>query len=153
MHRCALELVGQGGLGYSFDPLIEERPDEYGAALKEFMSVSLISPEFIGLLTTMFRPAVFALSLARFIYVKIQPLLEFVPVGLRRWAVDHIPSTRVQRLKDCSDTITRNASAVLGMKKDAFKAGEETVVKQVGEGKYILSLLRMQNASYFRTDC
>ena len=39
MHRCALELIGQGGLGYSFDPLVEDRPNEYGAAFKEFMSV------------------------------------------------------------------------------------------------------------------
>ena len=41
MHRCALELIGQGGLGYSFDPLVEDRPNEYGAALKEFMLVSV----------------------------------------------------------------------------------------------------------------
>ena len=72
--------------------------------------------------------------------------------SLRRWALGQIPSARVQRLKNCSDTVTRNATAVLQMKKDAFKAGEETVVKQVGEGKDILSILRMQTL-HIRPPC
>ena len=37
MGRTALELVGQAGLGYSFDPLVRDKADEYGAALKAFM--------------------------------------------------------------------------------------------------------------------
>ena len=37
--RVALELVGQGTLGYSFDPLVEDRPDSYGEALKTLMCV------------------------------------------------------------------------------------------------------------------
>lgn len=32
--RAALELIGQGGLGYSFDPLIEDAKNEYGDAIK-----------------------------------------------------------------------------------------------------------------------
>ena len=36
MGRAALELVGQGGLGYSFDPLEGEMEDGYGRALKQF---------------------------------------------------------------------------------------------------------------------
>ena len=34
MSRTALELVGQGGLGYSFDPLIENTRNSFGEALK-----------------------------------------------------------------------------------------------------------------------
>lgn len=34
MGRTALELIGQGGLGYSFDPLTEETSDEFTAAVK-----------------------------------------------------------------------------------------------------------------------
>ena len=30
MGRVALELVGHGGLGYSFDPLLRDTKDEYG---------------------------------------------------------------------------------------------------------------------------
>lgn len=32
--RTALELMGQGTLGYSFDPLVTDKPDAYGEALK-----------------------------------------------------------------------------------------------------------------------
>ena len=34
MGRTALELVGQGGLGYSFDPLTSNVHNEFGDALK-----------------------------------------------------------------------------------------------------------------------
>ena len=40
MGRTALELVGQAGLGYSFDSLTEESMDTYGSALKVFMCVA-----------------------------------------------------------------------------------------------------------------
>ena len=39
MGRTALGLIGQAGLGYSFDPLVEDKPDEYSAALKAFQYV------------------------------------------------------------------------------------------------------------------
>ncbi|KAH9933808.1 cytochrome P450 [Fomitopsis serialis] len=34
MGRASLELIGQAGLGHSFDPLIEDREDPYGQAIK-----------------------------------------------------------------------------------------------------------------------
>ena len=36
MGRTALELVGQAGLGYSFDPLVADKPDDYATAIKQF---------------------------------------------------------------------------------------------------------------------
>ena len=50
MGRTALELVGQAGLGYSFDKLTEETPDELGDALKSFMSVPPLLPPLLSLL-------------------------------------------------------------------------------------------------------
>ena len=35
MGRAALEMVGQGALGHSFDPLEREMEDTYGHALKQ----------------------------------------------------------------------------------------------------------------------
>ena len=35
--RAALELIGQGGLGYSFDPLVEDRKNEFGDALTRLL--------------------------------------------------------------------------------------------------------------------
>lgn len=45
MGRTALELIGQAGLGYSFDPLKEDlTPDVYADAIKAYVSVpSLLS--------------------------------------------------------------------------------------------------------------
>ena len=36
MGRTALELLGRGGLGYSFDPLNEDVADAYAEAVKSF---------------------------------------------------------------------------------------------------------------------
>ena len=42
MGRTALELIGQAGLGYSFDPLKEDvTPDVYAEAIKAYVSVPL----------------------------------------------------------------------------------------------------------------
>ena len=35
--RTALELIGQGGLGYSLDTLTTPTPNDYGEALKKFL--------------------------------------------------------------------------------------------------------------------
>lgn len=39
MARAALEIAGQGGLGYSFDPLIEEVDNPYCSVLKSLTYV------------------------------------------------------------------------------------------------------------------
>lgn len=40
MGRTALELIGQAGLGYSFDSFIADSPDDFGTAVKAFQYVS-----------------------------------------------------------------------------------------------------------------
>lgn len=42
MGRTALELIGRGGLGHSFDRLVAESKDEFTESLKRFMFVSTI---------------------------------------------------------------------------------------------------------------
>lgn len=39
MGRAALELIGQSGIGYSFDPLTEDLPDAYAEAVRNYASV------------------------------------------------------------------------------------------------------------------
>lgn len=51
MGRTALELVGQGGLGHSFDPLTEETSDEYTEAVKALVYVFVFSHKKCGWLT------------------------------------------------------------------------------------------------------
>ncbi len=42
MGRTTLEVLGQAGLGYSFDPLTDDRPDEFATAVKQFLWVVLL---------------------------------------------------------------------------------------------------------------
>ena len=42
MARAALELIGQGGLGYSFDPLTEDKADEFADSIKAFLYVLVL---------------------------------------------------------------------------------------------------------------
>lgn len=37
MGRTALELIGQGGLGYSFDPLVANTNNDFAEAVKAFL--------------------------------------------------------------------------------------------------------------------
>ena len=37
MARTTLEMLGQAGLGYSFDNFVEDSTDAYGQALKSFL--------------------------------------------------------------------------------------------------------------------
>ena len=39
MGRTTLEVLGQAGLGYSFDPLISDTHDEFAVSVKSFGSV------------------------------------------------------------------------------------------------------------------
>ena len=41
MGRTTLEILGQAGLGHSFDPLTEDLPDEFATAVKDFLWVAL----------------------------------------------------------------------------------------------------------------
>ena len=43
MGRTALELVGQGMMGYSFDPLTEEVRNDFAEAIKSFVCVFQLS--------------------------------------------------------------------------------------------------------------
>ena len=43
MGRAALELVGQGALGYSFDALVEDSNNNFADAAKSFLYAAAIS--------------------------------------------------------------------------------------------------------------
>jgi len=50
MTRTALELIGQSGLGYSFDPLTEDNDKHiFGKATKDLVYVQLDVPSFLVL--------------------------------------------------------------------------------------------------------
>jgi len=124
MGRTALELIGQGGLGYSFDPLIEDKKNDFGDAMKNLF------------------PVLFQFPIARF----FAPI--FVRIGspaFRRRVVELIPDRLVQQLKTIIDTMDIRSREIYDAKKAALKAGEAAVVEQVAEGNDIMSILLKEN--------
>lgn len=51
MGRTALEFVGQAGLGYSFDPLVNDKADEFASSLKSFRCASALHSAYQTYLT------------------------------------------------------------------------------------------------------
>ncbi|KAH9949937.1 cytochrome P450 [Amylocystis lapponica] len=124
MGRAALELVGQGGLGYSFDKLIEDQPNALGDAIKSLV------------------PIFFALEIP----MRMTPY--FSAIGsptFRRRLLDMMPHKQTQRLKEIVDTMWDAACTIFDAKKNALQAGDEAVMKQIGEGKDIMSILMKAN--------
>ncbi|KAI0642567.1 cytochrome P450 [Trametes meyenii] len=128
MGRTALEIIGQAGMGHSFDPLVSDAAsDPFTLAAKDFLPLSF-TPEMM-----LVRQA--------------SPLLtKLGPAWLRRWIVDHIPIARTQKLKEVVDTLHKTSVRIIGEKKAAINKGE------YGAGKDIMSVLLQANMAADETE-
>ncbi|KAG6893218.1 hypothetical protein C0992_010845 [Termitomyces sp. T32_za158] len=126
MSRAALEMIGQSGLGYSFDPLVEgAKPHPFSEAAKAFTSTtSKMSLEIQFLL-----PALVKIGSPKF----------------RRWVVDHFPSKRVRAIRDIIDIWDRTTTEIFEAKKKALKEGDEALAHQIGQAKDLMSILMKAN--------
>lgn len=139
MGRTALELMGQGGLGYSFDPLVADAADEYGLVLKDLMYVSLFPPQW----STRTHAGTLQLAQVRGLHQYI-PLSEaIVPARWRRTVAELIPAPPLKRIMHIVDTLGTRSTEIFQAKKKALLAGDEALKEQVGEGKDLISVLRM----------
>ncbi|KAI0628906.1 cytochrome P450 [Trametes polyzona] len=125
MGRAALELIGQAGLGYSFDPLVSDSADEFCHALKGF------------------QPLLMQLNFLRRLY-------PYVPdIGtpwMRRKLVDMVPNKTVQELKRVIDTVHERAVAICEEKKRLLLLGDDSAFEgKVGGGKDLMSVLLRAN--------
>ncbi|KAM5540033.1 hypothetical protein V8D89_006173 [Ganoderma adspersum] len=124
MGRTALELIGRGGLGYSFDPLVGESRDLFTESVKSFI------------------PAVNDALWAR----EISPFLRYLgPAWFRRFLLHFVPIPSVQRLKNITDTMYQRTTEIYFAKKAAIESGDEEVLNSMGEGKDIMSVLLREN--------
>ncbi|KAI0247110.1 cytochrome P450 [Lactifluus subvellereus] len=117
MGKVTLELIGQAGLGYSFGTL-EGRNDQYCNAIKEFMPTA----SALAVPSTLFP------YLHRIFHPKI---LKFMGQVAPWKNLNHLI-----KLADIMDT-----------KKRVLESGDDAAVKQVGDGKDIISLLMQANAT------
>ncbi|OSD05177.1 cytochrome P450 [Trametes coccinea BRFM310] len=124
MGRTALELIGLAGLGYSFDSLVEDRPDTLGEAMKSFV------------------PALYALSK----YLQFYPYIEAcIPRAVRAKAAEWLPHKKFQRIRALTLTMNQRSKEILDAKKAALERGDEALKCQVAEGKDLMSLLLRAN--------
>ncbi|OJT08558.1 Docosahexaenoic acid omega-hydroxylase CYP4F3 [Trametes pubescens] len=124
MARTTLEMLGQAGLGYSFDNFIDASTDAYGDSLKLFFPIMSRIP---------------LLSMA-------VPKLSYIfPDWLIHKLLHLVPHRDFKRMMDISDTMARRSLEIINEKKSALLKGDDALVQQVGEGKDIMSLLLKAN--------
>ncbi|KAH9850326.1 cytochrome P450 [Lenzites betulinus] len=130
--RTALELIGQGGLGHSFDPLTEETSDAC------FVSRSMrISPAFNEIQ-----------------WVRIfLPYIKYLgPAWLRRKLLDAIPNKQIQRVKYISDVVYHHSAKIFNERKEAAYQGDTAMVGRVGAGKDVMTVLLKANMAASEED-
>ncbi|KAL1947168.1 hypothetical protein VTO73DRAFT_14129 [Trametes versicolor] len=126
MGRTALELIGQGGLGHSFDPLTEDVADEFADSVKAYFPVQT--------------------QLNMVLRQTMPYLVRIGPAALRRKIVEMAPkggpSHHMMRI---SDALSERSHRIVNEKKRALQQGDEALKQQVGEGKDIMSVLLRDN--------
>ncbi|KAI0754112.1 cytochrome P450 [Daedaleopsis nitida] len=124
MSRTALELIGQAGLGYSFDPLVADDQDEFADAVKALQPTTSSVHHF-------------------------RRLAPYLPdrssVRLRRAFLSMVPHAGIQKLMALVDTLQRRSGEIYEAKKRALESGDEEVARQIGEGKDLMSILMRAN--------
>ncbi|THV06349.1 cytochrome P450 [Dendrothele bispora CBS 962.96] len=124
--RTALELIGQSGLGYSFDPLTSDATEHtYSQTIKNLI------------------PALQRLPALRFLVLRL--IGNIGTPRFRRFLVDSIPLESLQEVKKMSDYMWGLSEEIYESKKQALAAGDEAVTQQVGHGKDIMSILMRGN--------
>ncbi|KAF9236434.1 cytochrome P450 [Melanogaster broomeanus] len=128
--RTALELIGQSGLGYSFDDL-KGRENPYSKAVKRL------------------APALFQMfSAERF----LPYLVKIGPPSFRKYIVKNAPWKLVREISSVVDVMDKTCIDVFEAKKKALAEGDEAVVQQVDQGKDIMSILLRENTAASEED-
>ena len=90
-----------------------------------------------------------ALSVFRIIAMPLWILGGKLPSRARGVLVDAIPSRRVQRVKHIVRTMKQRSTEIVAEKRAALEKGDESTVRQVDEGKDIMSILCTLTSYFF----
>ncbi|KAI0355161.1 cytochrome P450 [Trametes cingulata] len=132
MGRTALELIGQGGLGHSFDPLTEDVADDFADSVKAYFPVQSRLPLLVR---------------------RCVPLVKRMrPAWFRRIAAKWIPLRAAQEMRQISEALHTTSLQIVNEKKAALQRGDEALKHQVGEGKDIMSVLLRANMNASEED-
>ncbi|KAL0947926.1 hypothetical protein HGRIS_010557 [Hohenbuehelia grisea] len=131
--RTALELVGQAGLGFSFDPLTEDGPvHPYSASMKN-LAPTVSRLQIAALLLF---PWGFSIGSAKF----------------KRWIVDMTPWPTLHKARDMVDLMDSTTRQIYLDKLKAIEEGDEAVSRQIGKGKDIIAVLMKENENASEED-
>ncbi|KAI0760541.1 cytochrome P450 [Fomes fomentarius] len=131
MSRTTLEMLGQAGLGYSFDDFTGETSNSYGESL------GLFFPVFA-------RVPLLGRVVAKISYV--------LPEKWIRAICRVYPMAELRRLIRIADTMDRRSEDIVDEKKAALTSGDEELLQRVGEGKDIMSILLKANITASTTE-
>ncbi|KAJ3820397.1 cytochrome P450 [Lentinula raphanica] len=131
--RTAFELIGQAGLGYSFDPMTDEESAH---------SFSGVMKSLFPLLTPMM-----------FWQIYVLPLVSKIgPPSLRRFIINIVPWKNLHQMRDIADYMYQVATEIFDEKKRKLVAGDEAVKNQIGKGKDVISVLMKENMKASQED-
>ncbi|THV04401.1 cytochrome P450 [Dendrothele bispora CBS 962.96] len=134
MSRAALELIGQAGLGYSFDTLEDDAVvHPYTGVLKQLKSLIIIN--ISTTLGEMWMARRYVLPWA----------MKIGSPSFRRWVLSTIPWKNMHHIRDISDYTWEFSKEIYEEKKKALAEGDEAVARQLGKGKDIISILMRLN--------
>lgn len=120
LSQAALEYIGQGGLGYSFNALDGTKTNSYSESLKRFSQAN------------------FTLMLAR---QTLPFFVKFGTPGFRRAVLTSLPFQATKTIVSVSDIMDETSREIFQGKKDALAKGDEAMKNEVGKGKDIMSVL------------
>lgn len=132
MGRAALELIGQGGFGHSFDPLVEQTPNPYADAVKSLV------------------PAITGLIFYRMVIHLVDPLVEACAAHpalgafIKRWFW-LVPNARMQHVKTIFDVLHDTSTAIYTEKKIALDSDDPELKMRVLEGRDLMSVMLREN--------
>ncbi|KAL5492757.1 hypothetical protein ACEPAI_4204 [Sanghuangporus weigelae] len=126
LSRAALEYIGQAGFGYTFNALHDEKSSEYGK-YTEKLFLLVFKTEF----PRRFLPW----------------LVKLGPPAFRRKVLEFVPSKPIKELIGTTDKLDNYSKSIYEESKRASEKGDKEVLKRVGMGKDILSVLLKANMS------
>ncbi|KAJ3783409.1 cytochrome P450 [Lentinula aff. detonsa] len=126
MARTALELIGQSGFGYSFDNMVDDVPKH---------RYSIIIKDFIPVLTR--------LAFARFYILPLT--IKLFPTRVRVFLMNAIPWKALHDVRDMVNYMHQLSVDIYKEKKRALEEGDEAVIRQIGKGKDLLSIMVKEN--------
>ncbi|KAI0695585.1 cytochrome P450 [Cerioporus squamosus] len=127
MSRTTLEMLGQAGLGYSFENFADDSSDAFGEVIKMFFPLLTSRLPLLGTIIALCS--------------------NYLSVSTIRSILRRYPSADLQRMLDISETMARRSQEIIDEKKKALAEGDVEMVQRVGEGKDIMSVLLKDNTS------